>query len=107
MTVTKTSDMIYSYEDMRTAYEAGAYRVAWGDCLLGEEDSPPIFEDFMRQKYNDPRHCEFTVTYRVFGDAQDYEFDFFAPDHETAGMLGRNLIVDVDFIYFDIQPKTY
>lgn len=105
--VTKSSDLIYSYESMRAAYEAGEARATWEECSSGIDDSPPRFEDFMRQTYNDPRHGEFVVTYRVFGDAKDYEIKFFAPDHETACMLGRNLMDDVEFIYFDVQPRAY
>lgn len=105
--VTKSSDLIYSYESMRTAYEAGEARAIWEECSSGIDDSPPRFEDFMRQTYNDPRSCDFVVIYRIIGDDKDYSFEITATNREEAARHGRRMMADMEFIYFDIQLKTY
>lgn len=73
MEIAKTSDMIYTYESMKAAYEAGEARVIWSEISSGREPEPPSFEDFMKQEYNDPNKIQYEFRIRQ-GFDDDYQY---------------------------------
>ena len=110
--VSKNSDMIYSYDSMRIAYQAGEARILWEEgifdrALSRTSPEPPEFEDFMRQTFNDPRSIDFVILYRCSGDAEDTKIEITAANEEMAAQCGRDILADMPFVSFVIMKKTY
>jgi hypothetical protein len=74
MQVTKSSDLIYSYDTMRAAFEAGYNRFGWEEVSGSNSDSelePPEFEDFMKKEFNDPMKTRYQFRIR-----EDFDDDY-------------------------------